>query len=131
MRPFVANNEAWRVVRVPPGDPALVDRTGRRAVATTDPAGRVVRISSDVAPPLLDRVLVHEVAHALTVSHGLLDGLRASLPEEYWVPVEEWAVQLVEGHGIEAAELASQSLGRPVCVRGWCHGRRPQANERT
>ena len=27
----------------------------------------------------------------------------------------------VDVTGIEAVELASQALGRAICVRGWCH----------
>lgn len=115
------NGEVWRVVRVAPDSPSLIDRTGKRTVATTDPQRHVVSISTDVQPPFLDRVLLHEVAHAVTISHGLLDVLRIAVPERFWVFVEEWAAQLVENHGIEAASLASQSLGRPICVRGWCN----------
>ena len=116
------NGEAWGVVMVPPGDPSLVDRTGVERLATTDPATRTVRVSSAVAPPLLDRVLLHEVAHAITVSHGLLGTLRIALPWRLQVLVEEWAAQLVENHAVEAAELTSEILGRPVCMYGYCHG---------
>lgn len=123
MGPFVANGEAWRVIRVPAGDPRLIDRTDTPRLATTDPASRTVWVLDTLRPPLLDRVMVHEVSHALTVSYGLLDGLRASIPRHSWVDAEEWAARLVEGYGIEAAALASESLGRPVCVRGYCYGR--------
>lgn len=121
MRPFVVNGEFWRVVRVPPDSPALIDRTGTRTIATTDPVSRTVSVSASVMPPLLDRVLLHEVAHCITISHGLLEVLRLAVPQRLWVFVEEWAAQLVENHGIEAATLAAQSLGRPICVRGWCN----------
>lgn len=121
MQPFKVNGELWRVVRVSPNDPSLIDRTGTRTIATTDPNSHVVSISASVVPPLLDKVLLHEVAHAVTISHGLLDVLRIAVPERFWVFVEEWAAQLIENHGIEAANLASLSLGRPICVRGWCH----------
>lgn len=123
MRPFAVNGDLWRVVGVRPGDPRLTDRTGVERLATADPSTRTICISSDVVPPLLDRVILHEVAHAITMSHGLLDSLHDVVPQETWVPVEEWAAQLVENHGIEAAVLASESLGRPVCVRGYCHDR--------
>lgn len=123
MRPFTVNGDLWRVVRVRPGDPLLVDRTGTPRVATADPGDRVIRVSSEVLPPLLDRVVLHEVAHAVTMSHGLLGPLHATVPESLWVPVEEWAVQLVENHGMEAVALASEALGRPVCVRGLCSDR--------
>ena len=121
MAPFVVNGELWRVIRVEPGDPRLIDRTGKRAVATTDAKEHVVNISSAIVPPFLDRVLLHEVAHVITISHGLLDVLRIAVPHRYWVFIEEWAAQLVESHGIEAATVASQVLGRPICVDGWCN----------
>lgn len=121
MRPLVINGIFWRVVRVPPGDPRLVDRTGTHTVATTDPLTRTVHLSSALVPPLLDRVLLHEVAHAVAMSYGLLETLHGFLPYRYWVPVEEWAAQTVEGYGVESAVLASESIGRPICVRGYCH----------
>lgn len=106
------------VVRVMPGDPRLIDRTGVSKLATTDPATRTIHIAGFLRPPKLDEVLVHEVAHALTISYGLLGGLHAA--SEDAVAIEEWVAGFMERHGIEAAALASRSLGRPVCVRGMC-----------
>lgn len=120
MKPFIVNGETWRVIQVHPGDPRLIDRTGVLRVATTDPATRTVCVSSDVMPPFLDRVLLHEVAHAVTISHGLLDPLHAFIPEELWILVEEWAAQLIEEYSIEAAVAAAESIGRPLCVHGHC-----------
>ena len=120
MKPVMVNGEVWNVRRVSPGDPLLVDRTGNMRIATTDPSTRTVNIASNVTPPLLDQVMLHEMAHAITVSHGLLGPLRAQLPPELWVLVEEWAVELVEKYSIEAIMLTSESLGRPLCIRGYC-----------
>ena len=120
MRLIVVNGDVWRVVRVPAGDPRLIDRTGTERMATTDQRTRTIHISNEIVPPLLDRVLLHEISHAITVSHGLLEPLRKSIPTEAWVPSEEWAVQLLENHAIEALRLSRQVLGRPVCVRGEC-----------
>ena len=122
MRPFVVNGEVWRVVRVPVGDPSLIDRTNTPRLATTDHVTRTISVLDSVMPPLLDRVMLHEAAHAITVSRGLLGRMRSVVPESAWVPVEEWAAQLVEGHAIEAVAAASRSLGRPVCVDGTCMG---------
>lgn len=102
------------------GDPRLVDRTGAERLATTNPATRIISISESVQPPMLDRVVLHEVAHAITMSWDLLRPMRSVVPEVAWVPVEEWAAQLVENHSIEAIRAASEVLGRPVCVRGEC-----------
>lgn len=120
MKPVVINGEVWKVTRVPLGDPSLIDRTGYPRLATTDPGSRTIHILETVSPPLLDMVLLHETAHAATVSHGLLEPLRSKIPESLWVLVEEWSAELVEKYGIEAVTAASRALGRPVCVRGFC-----------
>jgi hypothetical protein len=58
-------------------------------------------------PPLLDRVALHEAAHAVASARGT--GLSSEL-----------AAMAVEAHGLEAAHVASKILGRPVCVWGFC-----------
>ena len=121
MNPFVLNGDVWRVASVAPGDLRLVDRTGTERIATTDPSTRTVYVISNLKAPLLDKVMMHEVAHAATISYGLLDTLHALIPAYTWVPVEEWVAQTMETHGIEVAEAASQALGRAVCVEGNCH----------
>lgn len=120
MRPFVINGEVWRVIRVPAGDPRLIDRTGVARLATTDPRSRTICISEKVGPSLIDRVLLHEVAHAVTVSWGMLPRVRMDVLEGDTIGVEEWAAQLMENHAIEAIDAASTALGRPICVRGLC-----------
>ena len=120
MRPFVTNGQVWRVIRVAAGDPRLVDRTMTSRLATTDPATRTIAIDERVEPPLLDRVMLHEVAHAITVSHGLLADMRQKALRGDLTGVEEWAAQLVENHAMEAIKATSEALGRPVCIRGVC-----------
>ena len=120
MNPFLANGELWRVVGVSPGDPRLVDREGRRTVGTTDPRTRTIHVSSELSPPMLDRVLLHEVAHAIAISYGHLQEFGRMVGAGDVIGAEEWAAQMMENHAIEAVRLASRSLGRPVCVRGMC-----------
>lgn len=120
MKPIFINGELWRVVGVAPGDPRLIDRTGAETVGTTDPITRTIHISTALTPPMTDKVLLHEIAHAITMSHGLLDVLHILLPEPYWLQIEEWSAQLMENYAIEASALASESLGRPVCVQNLC-----------
>ena len=120
MRPITINGELWGVIRVPAGDPRLVDRTGLPRLATTDPRSMTICILDSLKPPLLDRVVLHEVAHAITVSWGLLPRLREAIPPDSWVEVEEWAARLMEAHAIEAVRAASEALGRPVCIMGVC-----------
>ena len=75
---------------------------------------------NDITPPLCDRVLLHEMAHAVTMSYNLLDELHAGVPKEYRVHAEEWSANLIEGFGIEAILKATEVLGRPLCIRGVC-----------
>lgn len=120
MGPFVVNGELWGVVRVGAGDPRLVDRTGLERLAVTDPRTRTVYIRRDLRPPMLDKVMLHEVSHAVTVSWNLLPRVRMDTVRGDVVGVEEWAAQLVENHAMEAVNAASEALGRPVCIRGLC-----------
>ena len=117
----IVGGQIWEFVTVAPGDPGLVDRTGEPRLAVADPAARQVRISSEVRPPLLDRVVLHEVAHAIAFSRGLLPSLYMGVPASARVHAEEWAASFVERYGIEVADTASRVLGRPVCVEGLCH----------
>lgn len=120
MRPFVINGEVWGVARVPAGDPRLIDRTDTTRLAVTDAADRMVYVRGDLTPPLLDRVMLHEVTHAITVSWGLLPQVRSDAMRGDLVGVEEWAAQLVENHALEAVQATRRALGRPICIRGLC-----------
>lgn len=108
---------------VPPVDVRLVDRTGHARLGTTDPVARAIWLDARLRPPMLDRVLLHEVAHAITVSRGLLPSFGKMVAAGDRVAAEEWSAQLLEGHAIEAVDAASAVLGRPVCVDGRCLGR--------
>ena len=123
MQPLIINGQLWRVVRVHPSDPSLFDRTGNLRLATTDPKRRVISVASNLEPPLLDRVMIHEAAHAITMAYNLLGEYQHFINSNDVIASEEWAAGLVEKHGLEAAELASEALGRPVCVKGVCHDR--------
>ena len=120
MYPFVINGDVWRVIRVPAGDPSLIDRTETPRLAVTDASDLTVYVRDDLVPPLLDRVMLHEVAHAITVSWGLLPDVRSGVMRGDIIDVEEWAAQLVENHAMEAVQATRRALGRPVCVRGLC-----------
>lgn len=120
MRTFVTNGELWRVIRVDAGDPRLFDRTGTERLATTNPSDHLIAVSRMVEPPLLDRVLLHEIAHAMTISWGLLPSLHEDATRGNVIGIEEWAARLMENHAIDAVIAASEVLGRPVCVRGAC-----------
>ena len=106
MKPFMLNGQIWRVVRLMPGDPYLVDWKGMPKIAVANSNDRIIAISWSFLPPKLDRVLLHEIGHAVTMAYGL--------------QVDEASAQLIEHHAIEALVLAAEVLGRPVCVDGTC-----------
>jgi hypothetical protein len=83
---------------------------------------RAIHIRSDLKPPLLDKVVMHEAAHAIAESWGLLPRFREMVAEGDIIGADEWAAQFAENHAIETANAASEILGRPVCIRGLCHG---------
>lgn len=120
MKPFVLDGRVWRVVRVHPDDPALIDRTGTRTIATTDPKARIIRLSSDIPIQMLDVVMLHETAHAMSISRNLFDRISALIPAENRIAVEEWAAQMTAENSVETVAIASRALGRPICVYGTC-----------
>lgn len=107
-RPILIAGTVWRVVWCEPGDPRLVVG-GVPRLGSADPVTRTVCLRRDLRPPLLDRVALHEAAHAVAMARGTgLDG--------------ECGAMAVEAHGLEAAQVASEALGRAVCVDGRCFG---------
>lgn len=118
--PLVIRGHVWRVVRVNPGDPFLIDRTGVRRIATTDPSSRTIRISSDVMPPLFDKVYLHEASHAMMEEVSVTDLLAQVTGYRQQVFIEELLAWFLESHAIEVIDAVSASLGRPVCVDGTC-----------
>lgn len=122
MGPLIARGHVWRVVRVSPDDPLLMDRTGIRRIATADPTSKVICISWDVMPPLFDQVYLHEATHAIMEEAGVNDLLSRLPDERQQVMTEELLAWFLEHHAIEVIDAVSRSLGRPVCVDGTCIG---------
>lgn len=107
-----------------PGDPFLMDRTGVLRIATADPSEKVIRISNAVMPPLFDKVLIHEAAHAMMEEAGVSDLLAQAADERQQVFAEELLAWFLETHAIEVVDAVSRALGRKVCVDGTCLGGR-------
>lgn len=112
----------WGVVRVSPGNPFLIDRTGVPRLATTDPVTRTIRISTAVPPGLLDRVVIHEAAHAAMDGSGVADLLAVVPGGQAGILGEELLAWFMETHGVEVVSSVIASLGRGVCVDGTCLG---------
>lgn len=120
MEPLVIRGHVWWVVRVSPDDPLLIDRTGIRRIATTDPLSRVIRISTGVPSIMFDRVLIHELSHAMMEEYGINELISDVLDDE--ILVEELMAWFIETHGLEIIDAASRSVGRSVCVEKTCMG---------
>lgn len=104
------NGVPWHVQRVGPDSPALIDRTGKRALATTDPRTRLICVADGLSPERLAHVMAHEAAHACMVSYGMLDEVREFSRDP--VRAEEWACSLVADHGAEIMAAAAGVLKR-------------------
>jgi hypothetical protein len=122
MRPLILRGHVWRVARVSPDSPFLIDRTGERRIATTDPRTRVIRISESVPIPMFDQVYLHETAHAIMVEAGVTELLEQLPDDRQQVLTEELLAWFLEHHAIEAIDAASSSLGRKVCIDNKCLG---------
>lgn len=120
MRPLVIRGNVWRVVRVSPGDPFLIDRTGTLRIATTDPVTKTIRISKTVLPPMFDQVYLHEAAHAAMTENNVPELLSVVVDDNSQVLTEELLAWFLESHGIEVVNAVSESLGRPVCMNNLC-----------
>lgn len=120
MRPLVIRGNVWRVVRVSPGDPFLIDRTGILRIATTDPIAKTIRISKAILPPMFDQVYLHEAAHAAMIETNVPELLSGVVNAGSQVLTEELLAWFLETYGIEVINAVSESLGRPVCVNQTC-----------
>ena len=98
MKPIVLNGNIWRVIRVMPGDPYLVDRTGIPRIAVTDVANKMIGISWDVLPPLLDRVLLHEIGHIENNQSWILGRVMRRGEEEYYATM--WALDIAKEYSL-------------------------------
>lgn len=119
MRPLVIRGNVWRVVRVSPGDPFLIDRTGTLRIATTDPTTKTIRISKAILPPMFDQVYLHEAAHAAMIETNLPELLSVGGKSDTTL-TEELLAWFLESYSVEIINAVNESLGRPVCVRGLC-----------
>lgn len=84
------NGIDWRIGHVEPDSPYLIDRSGIRRIATTDPVTHTVYLSNYIAKEDYETVLLHELSHAVMVSYGLLDDIARFSKPEMRMYAEEW-----------------------------------------
>lgn len=111
MDSFLMNGYLWRVKHVSPTSSTLIDRTGEKRLATTDPRTRCIYLSTELYGDFLNRVLLHELGHAIMFSYNLLGRLHSFVLPEYWIDAEEWVCNFIADYGYQIFQIASDILG--------------------
>lgn len=105
---FKINGYIWRVKYVAKNSPCLVDRMGVLTVATTDPYDLTIYISSSIYGQFHDKVLVHELAHAVMLSYYLIDDIHSVVYPTYWMEAEERVCNFIADYGFELFHIFQQ-----------------------
>ena len=111
MDSFFVNGYLWCVKRVPYSSPMLIEKTGTRTVATTDPIRRTVYLLDTLEGNFFNTVLLHELGHVVMFSYGLLDDIHRAVPRHLWIDAEEWVCNFIADYGLQIFQIASNVLG--------------------
>lgn len=113
MERFEMNGITWKILFVNPDDPILIDRTGNRTLACTDPMTKRLYFSNKLDTDMYMKVLLHELGHCVMVSYGLLDRIHQYVKPRYWIEAEEFICNFIAEYGVEIinkAQIISISL---------------------
>lgn len=107
------NGYFWTIETVSPDSDYLIDRTGKRRVATTDPNEYKIFLSEELSKDrqFLLRVLVHEIGHCVIFSYGLFDEIHKMVYPEYWIEAEEFICNFIADYGLAVFTIAQSYLG--------------------
>lgn len=111
MHSFTVNGDTWHVRMVGRRDDALIDRTGQRRLATTDPFTMTVCLSDELSGSMLSRVLIHEISHAVMWSYDLTRELHRMVRPEHWIEAEEWVCNFMADYGMMVFNRAAKAMG--------------------
>lgn len=98
---FNVNGVNWKVIFVTPDSSVLIDRTGKRTIACTDPVTKRIYISNTLHGPMLKTVLRHELCHCVLVSYDLLGDLHRMIDRGDYISVEEFICNVIADHYAE------------------------------
>lgn len=115
MERFSMNGIIWTVYFVGSDSVYLIDRTGKRTVATTDTRTKSVYLSEELYGEFLKKVILHELGHCALYSYGLLDDIRRLASPRKWVEVEEYICNLISDYG----EIIFSSLYKLYGLESW------------
>lgn len=110
------NGITWYIKVVDPGSSLLIDRTGARTVATTDPVKHNVYVSSLLYGDFLTKVFIHELGHCAMISFDLLSDVHKMVKKEYWVEAEEWICNFLAEYGLTIFNIAYSVLGNNAWI---------------
>lgn len=105
------NGILWRIKIVPSKSYTLIDRTGKRTVATTDPAHKNVYLSEKLQGDFLMTVFIHELGHCALYSFNLLEEIHRMTYPEYWVEMEEFICNFLADFGFQIFKVAFSTMG--------------------
>ena len=108
---FYMNGLRWNVRWTNSADPILVDRTGSLTVAVTDPDTMTIYLSNQLRGDLLTTVVLHELSHAMMISHGYLEQIHRYCKKRYWIDMEELIANLISQQAKEIFERAYDIVG--------------------
>lgn len=108
MNNFNMNGIVWGLYFVEPDNPVLVDRTGRKTVACTDPVSKRVYISKQLSGEMLSKVLMHELCHCTMISYGLIDYIHKIVKPNHWIEAEEFMCNIIADYGLEMQNIAER-----------------------
>lgn len=101
---------------VPYSSSYLIDRTGSKVVATTDPRTRTIYLLDTLDGSFLNTVLIHELGHAVMFSYGLLNDIHRVVRREDWIDAEEWICNFIADYGLRIFSIVSSVLGENALV---------------
>lgn len=110
-RQFFMNGYLWNVKRVPPYDDILIDRTGIKTVAVTEPITMCIYLSNKLDGELLKKVVLHELAHATMFSYNIVDMIHEYCYRKHWFDMEELIANIIAEYGEEIFHIAYEIIG--------------------
>ena len=108
---FYMNGLRWNVRWTNSADPILADRTGNLSVAVTDPDTMTIYLSNKLRGEFLTRVVLHELSHAMMISHGYLEQIHRYCKKRYWIEMEELIANLIADRAYEIFQRAYDIVG--------------------
>ena len=108
---FFMNGMLWSIRFVNPNSDILIDRTLSKTVAVTDPDTMTIYLSNKLCGGFLTRVVLHELSHAMMISHGYLEQIHRYCKKRYWIEMEELIANLIADRGYEIFQRAYDIVG--------------------